>query len=330
MRPDDDEFEFEFDDDDEDEEEEVEERTPKKTKKGSSKKKTPKSSATKNSKKATRMPLSDGIKRRLLKNMKEIAKLKEELESSQDEKESYEKEFEMLEDELETLRSEKEKFEDDLNQKVAVVNAMEKKLDRNQKDFDNFRKRNKNDVDRQAKMGSKKIIMGMIDVIDNFDRALMEAKKSDWKSGVKPILEGLESTRKGMMKVLSDNGVELVDPLNEPFDPNFHEAFEIVEDSSVPENTVIDVDVKGYILEGIVLRPAKVRVSKGGKPRKKKKTEADKEKSSKDGEKEKEDREDPKGSKEEEEEEEENLSDDVEELEEEEEMEELDELDDEV
>lgn len=334
MRPDEDEFEFEFDDDDEEEEEE----TPKKTKKSSKKvKKTPKKETDKKkdagSKKATRMPISDGIKRRLIKDMKEISRLKEDLESCESERDSYEKEFEMLEDELETLRSEKENFENELNQKIAVVNAMEKKLDRNQKDFDNFRKRSQNEVDRQIKMGSKDLLLGIIDVLDNFDRALAEARKSDWKSGVKPLVEGIESVRKGLMKLLEDNGVELVDPVGEPFDPNYHEAFEIVEDKTVPENTVIDVDVKGYLLEGMVLRPAKVRVSKGGKPRKKKKEDSSDKKKTKSGGSDKEENE--------EELEEETLSDEEEEdeieeihededLDEAEEIEELDELVEEI
>ena len=275
------------------------------------------------------MPLSDGIKRRLLKDMKEISRLKDELESCQDEKESYEKEFEMIEDELETLRTDKEKIENEMNQKLAVVNALEKKLDRNQKDFDNFRKRNQSDVDRQVKLGSKKIFLGIIDVIDNFDRALMEAKKNDWKSGVKPIIEGVENVKKGLIKILNENGVEIVDPLNEPFDPNYHEAIEIKEDKLVPDNTVLDVDSKGYLLDGMVLRPAKVRVSKGGKPRKKKKEE----KSSK-KEKDEEKKEEISSSKSdgevEEMEEEEDLEEVEEELEEAEEIEELDELIDEI
>ncbi|HHD15289.1 MAG TPA: nucleotide exchange factor GrpE [Euryarchaeota archaeon] len=253
------EFEFDLDEEEEDTEEES---SP------SSKKKSTKMSDEKETIKARKMPISDGIKKRLLKNMKEIRKLKEELESLKEEKESFEKEFEILEDELENLRSEKESLESELNQKVAVVNALEKKLDRTQKDFDNFKKRSSSDLDRQVKLGSKKLIMGLIDVMDNFERAMEEASKNSWRSGVKPILEGLGSIQKGFMKVMEDNGITTIDPLDEPFDPNFHEAVDMVEDSSKPDNTVISVESKGYLLDGMVLRPAKVKVSKGGKPRK--------------------------------------------------------------
>ena len=62
----------------------------------------------------------------------------------------------------------------------------------------------------------------------------------------------------------------MVDPIDEAFDPRYHEAIEMRRDASVPEHTVIEVDSKGYILDDIVLRPAKVFVSKGGKTRPKK------------------------------------------------------------
>lgn len=256
---DEEEFEFEFDDDDEEEEEEKPKKTSKKSSKKSSKNKKGPSKP-----KAKKVPLPDGVKRRLLKNMKDISRLKEELESANDEKDSFEKEFELLEDELEKLRSGKESMETELNQKIAMVNALEKKLDRSHKDFDNFKKRNKNELDRQVKMGSKKIILGVIDVLDNLDRALAEAKKNEWKSSVKHLVSGIESIKKGLLKVLEDNHVEIVDPMGETFDPKFHEAIEMMEDKSVPENTILNVDTKGYLIDGVVLRAAKVHVSKGG------------------------------------------------------------------
>jgi molecular chaperone GrpE len=119
-------------------------------------------------------------------------------------------------------------------------------------------------------MGAKKLILGVIDVIDNFDRAIIEAEKYDYKPEVRHIIDGVESIKKSLLKVLSDNDVEMIDPIDEAFDPNYHEAIETRMDRSVPENTVVEVDSKGYVLADIVLRPAKVFVSKGGEPRKKK------------------------------------------------------------
>ena len=151
-----------------------------------------------------------------------------------------------------------------------MATAYEKKLNRNQKDFDNYRKRTQSDVDRQVKLGHKKAMMGIIDIIDNFDRAIAEGRKYDYKPEVSQILDGVDSIRKSMMKLLSDNGVEMIDPINEAFNPHFHEAIEMRTDSSVPDSTVVEVASKGFIMDDIVLRPAKVYVSRGGEPRKKK------------------------------------------------------------
>jgi molecular chaperone GrpE len=203
-------------------------------------------------------------------------------------------------------------LEEDNNKQIALTNAFEKKLNRNQKDFENFKKRNKNEIDRNVKMGAKKLILGGIDVIDNFDRAVSEGRKYDYKPEVKQIIEGVETIRKSLIKVLSDNDVEMIDPIDEAFDPNFHEAIDTKMDRFIPENTVVAVDSKGYVLGDIVLRPAKVFVSKGGEPRKKEKS-----KHSKKMEEEERDRE------EEEEEEEEDIE-DVED------MEEIDDLDEDI
>jgi len=267
----DDEFEFEIEDD----EEEEEKRKPKKSKKGSKKKsspkKTPKAPVKKPPmKKAIRTPIPDGVKRKLVIDIRQIKKLKKELKEYKDEKETLEHELEMLEDEIDNLRSEKTKMDDDVNKQIALANAFEKKLNRNQKDFDNFKKRNQNEIDRNVRLGSKKLILGVIDVIDNFDRAVSEAQKYDYKPEVKQLIEGVESIRKALLKVLSDNEVEMIDPVDEAFNPHFHEALETRMDTSIPENTVIEVDSKGYLLGEMVLRPAKVFVSKGGEPRKKK------------------------------------------------------------
>jgi molecular chaperone GrpE len=260
-----DEFEFEIEDEDEEEE-----RRPKKAKKSPKKKSPPKKAPKAPAKKATRNPIPDGVKRKIALDLRQIKKLKKELKEFKDEKETLEHELEMLEDEIDSLRSEKTNLEDDINKQIALANAFEKKLNRNQKDFENFKKRNKSEMDRNVKMGAKKLIIGVIDVIDNFDRALVEAKKYDYKPEVKKLIEGEESIRKSLLKVLSDNDVEMLDPIDEPFDPNFHEAIETRFDTSVPENTVVEIDSKGYMLGDIVLRPAKVYVSKGGEPRKKK------------------------------------------------------------
>lgn len=310
MNPDDD-FEFELDEEDEQDDDEIERpkkkksrqppskthRTAKKAVETKKKKKTPTTETGKKvgnvtkknigpgkkvEKTAKRNPIPDGVKRRLAMNMRDITRLRKEIEEYRDEKETIEHELEMLEDEIDSLRSEKENIENDINKQIALANAYEKKLNRNQKDFDNFKKRTQNEVDKKAKLGSKKIYLGIIDVLDNFDRALTESRKTRHSPELDQILSGVESIRKGLVRVLHDNGVDVINPEMEAFDPHFHEAIEIRNDNSVMENTVLEVESKGYIMGDIILRPAKVYVSKGGEPRPRKPKKAEKERASDD------------------------------------------------
>ncbi|MGA1822830.1 MAG: nucleotide exchange factor GrpE, partial [Thermoplasmatota archaeon] len=220
---------------------------------------------------AKKVPISDGVKRRLLKNMREIARLKEEVKELDSEKDTYERELELLEEELENVRSEKDSLMDDINQKIAMNTAYEKKIDRIQKDFDNYKRRTGNEIERETKLGKKKLFLGLIDVLDNLDRAMNEGQKYKGVTEVNHILIGVESINKSLLKTMHDNGVDVIDPLGDQFDPKFHEAIEMIDDKDEYENTVMDVDSKGYLMDDFVLRPAKVRVSRGGKTRAKKK-----------------------------------------------------------
>lgn len=256
MGPEDDDFEFELEDDDEDQDDD-----------GSSKKQP-------SGKKAKMTPIPDGVKRRMAQYLSQISRLKVEVKEYRDEKDSYEGELELLEDEIENLRSEKDRSEEDINKQVALTNAYEKKLNRNQKDFTNYKKRTDSEIDRRVKQGSKKFFIGLIDVLDNLERAILEAEKIKTPE-TKQILVGVGSIKKGMLRILEDNGVTVIDPIDEVFDPKYHEAFEMREDPSIPDNTVVLVDSKGYLLGDMVLRPAKVIVSKGGRSRAKKKRKED-------------------------------------------------------
>ena len=79
---------------------------------------------------------------------------------------------------------------------------------------------------------------------------------------IKPIAEGVELTLKSFLDVLGKQNIEVVDPNGEPFDPNLHQAMSMVENSEVEPNSVIAVMQKGYTLNGRLLRPAMVMVSK--------------------------------------------------------------------
>ena len=76
------------------------------------------------------------------------------------------------------------------------------------------------------------------------------------------MLEGAQATLKELNRAFDKAGIKLIDPLGQPFDPNWHEAMVAQESREVPPNTVLSVIQKGYSLNGRLLRPARVIVSK--------------------------------------------------------------------
>jgi molecular chaperone GrpE len=101
----------------------------------------------------------------------------------------------------------------------------------------------------------------LLPVVDNLERALEATAGDDAALG--PIAEGVELTLKSFLDVLGKNNIEVVDPQGEPFDPNLHQAMSMVENNEVEPNTVVAVVQKGYTLNGRLVRPAMVMVSKG-------------------------------------------------------------------
>jgi molecular chaperone GrpE len=96
--------------------------------------------------------------------------------------------------------------------------------------------------------------------VDNLERAL-EAAEGD-EEILKPIAEGVELTLKSFLDALQKFSIEPVSPQGEPFDPQLHQAMTMVENGEVEPNTVIAVMQKGYTLNGRLVRPAMVMVSK--------------------------------------------------------------------
>ena len=79
---------------------------------------------------------------------------------------------------------------------------------------------------------------------------------------LKPMIEGVELTLKSMQSSVAKFGLVALDPQNQPFDPNAHQAMSMIENAELAPNTVIAVMQKGYELNGRVIRPAMVMVSK--------------------------------------------------------------------
>jgi molecular chaperone GrpE len=126
---------------------------------------------------------------------------------------------------------------------------------RTKADFENFRKRVAGDVQAAQARGKAEVARGVIDAVDNLERAL-EAAGDDagLASGVEMVLGGLRET-------LSRNGIEAVDPKGEKFDPTQHEALSTQPAEGIESGVVVEVMQKGYALDGQLIRPARVVVS---------------------------------------------------------------------
>jgi molecular chaperone GrpE len=134
-------------------------------------------------------------------------------------------------------------------------------------DMDNMRKRTEREVADSRAYGISAFARDILGVADNMHRAMqalddeLRAKADD---ATKALLEGVELTERELMNVLEKHGVKRIEPLNQKFDPNRHQAMFEVEDASVPSGTVVQVMQSGYLIGERVLRPALVAVSKGG------------------------------------------------------------------
>lgn len=143
----------------------------------------------------------------------------------------------------------------------AIAEARDQAL-RAQADAQNVKRRAEQDVEKARKFALEAFAKELLPVLDNMERALESAPEVD--GAVKPIVEGVELTLKSFRDAMAKFHIEQVDPQGEPFDPNLHQAMSMVENPEVEPNSVIAVMQKGYTLNGRLLRPAMVMVSKAG------------------------------------------------------------------
>ncbi len=131
---------------------------------------------------------------------------------------------------------------------------------RAQAESQNIRRRAEQDVEKAHKFALEKFVSDMLPVADNLERALAAADGNEGE--VSALVEGVELTLKSLIENLKRHNVEQVNPVNEPFDPQLHQAMTAVPNAEVEPNTVLDVFQKGYTLNGRLVRPAMVVVSK--------------------------------------------------------------------
>ncbi|KMV31212.1 nucleotide exchange factor GrpE [Photobacterium swingsii] len=125
---------------------------------------------------------------------------------------------------------------------------------------ENVRRRSEQEIDKARKFALNKFAEELLPVIDNMERAIEMTDKND--EALKPMLEGVELTLKTMTSTVEKFGLKQINPMGEAFNPEFHQAMTIQESADFAPNSVMLVMQKGYELNGRVIRPAMVMVSK--------------------------------------------------------------------
>jgi molecular chaperone GrpE len=126
--------------------------------------------------------------------------------------------------------------------------------------LENTKRRMQRDIENAHKYAVEKFVIELLPVKDSLEMGLEAAKYQN--GNIEKLLEGTELTLKMFNDAVNKFGVEVLDPIDQPFNPEFHQAMSMQESHIKPANTVLAVMQKGYTLNGRLVRPAMVVVSK--------------------------------------------------------------------
>ncbi len=127
-------------------------------------------------------------------------------------------------------------------------------------ELQNIRRRAEQDVEKAHKFALEKFAGDLLSVVDSLERGLELSSPDD--EAIKPMREGVELTLKLLIDTLARYQLVALDPHGEPFNPEHHQAMAMEESTHAEPGSVLKVFQKGYMLNGRLLRPAMVVVSK--------------------------------------------------------------------
>ena len=152
-----------------------------------------------------------------------------------------------------------EELRKELEAKDNIIKNLQDKMLYFQAEFENFKKLKAKEKQDTLKFGNETLLQELIPVLDNMEMALEHASHAE---DVKAIAEGVKLTFNQFLKVLEKAGVERLEAVGKKFDPNLHEALYQEERDDMDADTVVSEVQKGYLLNGRVVRPSRVSVSK--------------------------------------------------------------------
>ena len=189
----------------------------------------------------------DKLKKKDEERLEEMQREIDEHEKASEELENNQPETEVIEEAPE----EKSELEL-LQEKVAEDEERYKRL---QADFENFRRRTRQEKEELSALVVQNFITELLPMVDNFERALA-AEVTDGES----FKQGVEMIFGQMMDVLKNRGLEHIETQDAKFDPNFHQAVMRVENPELEDDTIVSELQKGYMVKGKVIRPSMVQV----------------------------------------------------------------------
>lgn len=194
-------------------------------------------------------------------NKQDVMKDESIIETETTETESNEADVESTETPDETVVSEAP-VEDESTDPVAELEAKleqsEEKYLRLYAEFENYKKRTRQELDTERTYRAQSVLRDILPAIDNIERALAQQGESD---EFKSFHKGVEMVYESLLHSLKENGLEVIEALDQPFDPNLHQAVMQESDERKDSGIVLEELQKGYKLKERVLRPSMVKVN---------------------------------------------------------------------
>jgi molecular chaperone GrpE len=125
-------------------------------------------------------------------------------------------------------------------------------------ELENYRKRMDRELDNTRKYAIERFAQELVSVADSLEAGINAGTGNAGAA----LLEGSTATLKQLLRAFDKAGIKVIDPMGQPFDPEWHEAMVAQESRDAPANSVLSVIQKGYSLNGRLLRPARVVVAK--------------------------------------------------------------------
>lgn len=169
-------------------------------------------------------------------------------------------EIEEVEEAEDSQEAVEENAEENTEESDEKIEELTNRLMRLQADFENYKRRVEKEKAAIVQYASSGLVEKILPVLDNFDRALSEENKSENKN--EGFFDGVNMIRNQMIEALKSEGVEEIEAVGQPFDPNFHNAIQQVDSDEYDSGIVTEEYQKGYMLKDKVIRPSMVVVAK--------------------------------------------------------------------